>query len=76
VGSRRIAERETKAIGRGIQPALEIDEYLRRPQPPAQLFARDHLAGAFRQRAQDLKRLALKFQPDAMLSRITGSFAG
>src|ERR1700740_3119046 len=44
----------------GVQAMIEVDEGIGCPQLLAQLFASDHVSGAFQKKSQDLDRLALQ----------------
>ena len=64
---RIVAERGAQALHRRVQAVLEVDEGAVRPQPLAQLLARDDVAGALEHQPEDLERLLL--QADAGRAR-------
>src|SRR5215472_9136966 len=43
-----------------VQPVIEVDQDIRWPHPPAQLFARDNLIGPLEERHEQLKWLLLQ----------------
>src|SRR6516162_8573945 len=52
-----------------IQPVIEINEGIGRPQLGMQFFTGDHLAGTFDQYGQDLKGLSRKPQPHPVFTQ-------
>src|SRR5262249_40225669 len=67
-----IAERQTQAIGGGVQAALGVDEDAGRPQPVPQLVACHHLTRPLEQGVQQPKRLPLQLQPHALFTQLAG----
>ena len=59
-----------KPANGGIQPSVKINKCAFRPQLHAQLVAGYEFAGALQQQLQNLKRLILKFQADAVLAQL------
>jgi hypothetical protein len=57
---RGVAEGFADAINRLVQPSIEVDEGVRRPQALLKGFARDQLPGLVEQHRQDLKGLLRK----------------
>jgi len=58
VGFGRIAKRTPQLIHCGVQAVLEIDERTFPPDPLAQLFACNQLAGILEQKKQNCERLS------------------
>ena len=55
-----------------VQALLVVHERAVGPKPPLEVLAGNNLAGVFEQRRQDLNRLFLHFQTDAVLGEVTG----
>lgn len=70
---RRIAKRLAHFLDRGVEPVLEIDERVGFPQPFAELFAGDDLAGAREQRLEHLTRLLLQPHAAALVEEFPGA---
>src|SRR5204862_5207471 len=68
----RIAQREPQPVDGGIEAAFEVDKGVFRPEPPMQLFPSDHCAWFFEQGAQDLQRLRLQLDADALFPQFPG----
>jgi hypothetical protein len=52
-----------------VQTVVEIDKRVRRPQPLAELFARDDIPGPFEERDQNVYRPAPQAQPEALFPK-------
>ena len=68
----RYPVRATVSTYCGVQASLKIHERVLRPQPRAELLSRHHRARFLDQRPQDLQRLGLQFDADALLAQFTG----
>jgi hypothetical protein len=68
-GYGRVSQCIAKSFYSRIQPNIEIHKRLRWPKPLTKLFASHHGAGTPQQQYEDLKRLVLKFDPQAVLAQ-------
>src|SRR5439155_12751581 len=68
----RVAQCQAKTVNGGIDAALEIDEGVLRPKAAAQFIARHHAARIFEQCTEDLPRLGLKADTNALLAQLSG----
>ena len=53
----RISERVAELLHRAVQPTVEVDECVGRPELLPNLVSRDHLVAARDQETEDLERL-------------------
>ena len=68
----RVSECVPQPLHGGVQPMLEIDKRVRRPQSLAQLLARDEGAGMFEEHFQKAQRLFGKRDAVAASSKLAG----
>src|SRR5207237_374751 len=68
----RVAQCQAKTVDGSIDAALEIDEGILWPKPAAQFIARHHAARIFEQGTEDLPRLGLKADTNALLAQLSG----
>jgi hypothetical protein len=61
-----VPERFAQFLHRVIQALIEVDEGVGGPDSPLQLFAGHNVTGALKQCAQELERLNLQFDPEAV----------
>jgi hypothetical protein len=66
-----VAESNAETIRRCVEPLLEIDEDVGRPQALPQFFPGYELAWPFEQGLEHLKRFALQLQPDSVFAQLT-----
>ena len=67
----RVAERLAQLLDRRVEGVVEVDEGVGRPEPFAHRLAGDDLARAFQEHRQQLKRLVLQLQSDAVPAKLT-----
>jgi hypothetical protein len=67
----RIAQRVAQLLDGAVQPGIEIDERIGRPESPSHLVARDGFAGAFDQQQQNLQGLLGELDPQTLLAELT-----
>lgn len=63
-----IPQRLPQLLNCGIQTVIEVDKRIRCPEPLPQLFARYQLSRLLQQNFEDLDRLPLKLQPNAIFA--------
>ena len=66
----RVAEHLAQLLDRRVEGVIEIDEGVGGPEPLAHRLAGDHLARALEEHHQQLKRLLLQLQPDALAPKL------
>ena len=66
-----VAERLAQFLDRRVQAVVEINERVGGPEALANLLAGDQLAGLLQQDFENLDRLALQLQPDAILTELS-----
>jgi hypothetical protein len=70
---RGVRERFAQALDRRVHPLLEVDEGVARPQPLAQFFPGDELAGPFQQALEHPERLVLETHAHARPTQFAGA---
>ena len=60
-----------QALDRIVQPLIEINERVSRPDPPSYFLPGYHFAGTFQKDLQDLERLILELDLDAPLAQFS-----
>lgn len=68
-----VAEGFSQFVDRCIQPIVEIDEGILRPQLGAQLFTTDQFTRTLQQEREHLKRLFLQLDPLTLLPQLTAA---
>ena len=65
-----VAEHGAQPLDRGVQTVLEVDERAVRPQPVAQLVARQQFARMFEHQREHGERLILQAKPHAVFAQL------
>ena len=68
---RRIAQGFAKPADRVIQTVFEFDESVPWPEPFLKFLPSDDLSGMFEEREQNLQRLFVEFDADALLTQFS-----
>ena len=70
---RRITQRLADLVDGFVEPVVEVDEGIRRPKRLLEFLSCDHVAHVLEQHRQDLKRLLLELDLQALLAKLARS---
>ena|SRR5438046_2932573 len=68
---RRITQHFANLVHSSVQTVIEIDERIDRPKLLPQVITRNHAPGIFEQYGEDLERLFLQAELDAVLAKFS-----
>lgn len=69
----RFPQHVAQLLDGGVDAVIEFHDGVVRPEPEADLVAKDHLAGMLQQHEEDLERLFPQAEPDAEFAQLARS---